>query len=307
MGGNTAYGGGVACSAAVFTGCVFQGNAAYSEGNPGGNFAGGGGLHGRTATLNYCQFVDNSTTADLLVEHRAEGGGAAVAAGSHFMRCTFSGNSATTAGAAIHARDAGSAMIDNTIVAFSLFSEAVSCAGGNTPLLTCCDVYGNAAGDWVGCIAGQAGANGNFSADPLFCRPAENDYTIHADSPCAPDNAPGQCGLVGALAVGCGVIGVAGDDAPAAGAYVRVFPNPLDGRGIVEWNDRGGSHRTVRLYDLAGRLVLSHELGAGAAAGRQQLAWSDLAAGTKLPAGVYFLKLDPLARGERPVRVVVTK
>ena len=36
---------------------------------------------------------------------------------------------------------------------------------------------------------------------------ANGDYTIHADSPCAPEHA-GDCGLIGALPVGCGVTAV---------------------------------------------------------------------------------------------------
>jgi hypothetical protein len=69
-------------------------------------------------------------------------------------------------------------------------------------VLTCCDVYGNAGGDWVGYIADQAGINGNFSADPLFCDTANGDLHIFNASPCAPAN--NSCGvLIGALDVGC--------------------------------------------------------------------------------------------------------
>jgi hypothetical protein len=68
--------------------------------------------------------------------------------------------------------------------------------------LHCCNLYGNAGGDWVGCIADQFGISNNMSADPLFCDRPGSDYTIDAGSPCAAAHS-GGCGLIGALDVGC--------------------------------------------------------------------------------------------------------
>lgn len=47
---------------------------------------------------------------------------------------------------------------------------------------------------------------GNFDADPLFCDPENDDYYLHADSPCLPGSHPDgySCGLIGALELGCG-------------------------------------------------------------------------------------------------------
>jgi hypothetical protein len=75
------------------------------------------------------------------------------------------------------------------------------CQGGEATL-TCCDIFGNEGGDWVGEIAGQYGINGNISEDPLFCDMANDDFTIQADSPCAPEHS-GGCGLIGLMPVGC--------------------------------------------------------------------------------------------------------
>jgi len=63
-------------------------------------------------------------------------------------------------------------------------------------------VYGNEFGtlDWTGCIAGQGGVNGNFSADPRFCDLLGGDLRLRSTSPCL--DAPG-CGLVGTLGQGC--------------------------------------------------------------------------------------------------------
>jgi hypothetical protein len=96
-------------------------------------------------------------------------------------------------------------IVENTVIAFGIGGSAIQCV--STPVLSCCDVYGNEGGDWAGCIADQYGINGNISEDPLFCDRAGGDYTIHADSPCAPEHS-GGCGLIGALPVGCGATAV---------------------------------------------------------------------------------------------------
>ena len=74
----------------------------------------------------------------------------------------------------------------------------------------CCDVFGNSAGDWVGCLLGLGEKNGNISADPLFCGLEVSDahvfgdrFTLSPDSPCLPTL--GGCPLIGARDVGeCG-------------------------------------------------------------------------------------------------------
>lgn len=90
-------------------------------------------------------------------------------------------------------------------------------------VLSCTDIHGNADGDWVGGIAGQLGQDGNICCDPLYCDPQEHDFTLHADSPCAPAHS-GGCGQIGACPVGCG-IGTAVDDVAAAGALAALLPN----------------------------------------------------------------------------------
>jgi hypothetical protein len=95
-------------------------------------------------------------------------------------------------------------VLTNCIIAFGTpGGPAIGCElEGSYPTLICCDVFGNAGGDWVDCIAGQEGGNGNISADPLFCDRPGGDFTIDAASPCAPAHS-GGCGLIGALGVDC--------------------------------------------------------------------------------------------------------
>jgi parallel beta-helix repeat protein len=234
----TESGGAVLCDhvTATFTNCVFSGNTAGMSGGAAYLFGGaptftncdftrnwatdsGGGVwcrHG-AATFTSCAF-DGNTASD--------GGGGAWSWSSTntFTGCTFSGNSATGSGD-LWLRGCDNAVIDNctfygavggsvglsysasimenTIIAFSIQGSAVVCDERSTIALTCCDIYGNAGGDWVGCIANQYGINGNIGEDPLFCNPNGGDLALHENSPCAPVNS-GGCGLIGALPVGCG-------------------------------------------------------------------------------------------------------
>lgn len=90
--------------------------------------------------------------------------------------------------------------VENTLIAFN-DGAAVDCLVAPQVTLTCSDLYGNAGGDWTGPVAPQAGANGNFAADPLFMDAAAGDYRLLDLSPCAAAN-QAACGRVGALDVG---------------------------------------------------------------------------------------------------------
>jgi hypothetical protein len=91
--------------------------------------------------------------------------------------------------------------VEHTIVSHSSSGEAIHCGlGASVPELDCSDLFGNAGGDWLGCIAAEIGMAQNFSADPLFCDPDGGELTLEGGSPCAPS---GPCALVGALGVGC--------------------------------------------------------------------------------------------------------
>jgi len=93
--------------------------------------------------------------------------------------------------------------LTNCMIAFSTQGEAIYCREAtSTPALSCCDVYGNVGGDWVGCIADQYGVDGNFSEDPLFCDLTIDDFTLASNSPCLPEG--NDCHvLIGAHGEGC--------------------------------------------------------------------------------------------------------
>lgn len=189
------WGGGVHCTgrgaSAAFDRCEFRGNSAYK----------GGGLevsYRASATLDSCTFAGNS--ADLW------GGAIRCWDGSsvELANCTLVENSGGTGGGGIGLRYGSSATLSNTIIAFSTDGPSFSSGEDSWATLACCDVYGNVGGDWVDCIADQAGLAGNLEADPVLCwdlNPAA-PYTLQDGSPCAPGNSSG-CGLIGAWPVGC--------------------------------------------------------------------------------------------------------
>jgi hypothetical protein len=179
----------------TFIGCTFYGNSARSAGAikiDGGDMY----PHGGRATFTSCFFLRNSALYN--------GGAVDAYEGEQtFTNCTFSHNSAMTGGALYLWNS--SAILTRCIVAYSPYGEGVYCDGSPTPVLTCCDIYGNAGGDYVTCLSGLEGVDGNFSACPSFCNVEIDDFFICDLSPCAPGNHPTGyvCGLIGALEVGC--------------------------------------------------------------------------------------------------------
>ena len=146
-------------------------------------------------TFKFCIFYDNQSTLS---------GGAIRCKNSSpsLINCTFVANSARTGGA-IFGLASSSPYLENCIIAFSGSGESIATADGSSqPLLACCNIFGNAGGDWEKAISDQADSDGNLSVDPQFCDPDNSIFTLKAGSPCAPDN--NSCGrLIGALPAEC--------------------------------------------------------------------------------------------------------
>lgn len=180
--------------------------------------------------IDRCLFMDNDASSDAgavslgyrgvtnisnstFVNNTAGDRGGAIRGGfgGTVTGCTFYGNSSSTGGAISLWGDDIS--IENTIIAFGAEGGAIHVQSG-CPTITCTDIFGNAGGDWVGCLADLPGTNGNFSADPLFCDALGNDFRLDIASPCLSGNHPdgADCGLIGAHQGGCGVSGVPGPD-----------------------------------------------------------------------------------------------
>ena len=281
------WGGGLVCednSAPTLTGCSFVGNSADY----------GGGLECRgssSATITECTFVANS--AD-------RGGGVRCRVSSHprFTNCTFSGNSAQTYGGGLYCIGSSSPMLENTIIAFNMEGEAVYCDYTSGATLTCCDLYGNQGGDWVGYIEPQFGIEGNISEDPLFCGEMnpEEPYTLQSDSPCAPFSPPNtDCDLIGAWPVGCEPMDVS-EPAPLTRfpSLGPGIPSPFTNSVRMRYTVPGGGSVPVRLsvHEASGRLVRTLVDGS-LTAGTRTVAWDGTDQhGSAVPNGAYLCRLS---------------
>jgi len=263
-----------------FTRCWFEGNSIEA------GFGGAIDVYiGAQAAFDQCTFVGNSIDD--------WGWGGAVFCGfsdssAGFEGCTFYANAAQYGGGI--ASQESEITISNTIIAFSTYGEAVYCEGTASATLSCCDLYGNEGGDWVGCVEAQLGVSGNIDFDPLFCEPEEGDLTIEDTSSCAPEWNP-ECGLVGAWPVGCGY-----SDAPSvdtlpmrAGFQRPAWPNPTLGQVSIQYALASDERQAViRILDLSGRVIRMLE----ARPGMTLQTWDGRDdAGLLVPSGVYLCNL----------------
>jgi hypothetical protein len=173
-------------SASTFVNCRFIGNEAEN--------GGGACVH---------SFTNPVFTGCIFTENAADSGGAMDAnfgGQPRLENCNLLGNYGRHAGSAVRlGSDAQGTELVQCVVAFNFLTPPIE---GLEPILTCCDIYGNDQGDWVGVIEAQTDQNGNFSAHPRFCGWRLGNYSLEPASPCAPANS--ECGLlVGAFDVGC--------------------------------------------------------------------------------------------------------
>jgi predicted outer membrane repeat protein len=180
------YGNGVVFDMAVIGSSTANLTRCAIYGNSGNAFK----IENGSATLTSCTLYGNSGDAFKIN----------IMGNATLTSCTLYGNG----GACFHLMTDyyNSLTLTKTIVSFGTSGPAVYCetgGTGNTLTLNCCDLYGNAGGDWVGCIADQYGINGNISEDPLFCGAPSANFTIPPLSPCL----GGSCALIGAFGIGC--------------------------------------------------------------------------------------------------------
>lgn len=162
--------------------------------------------------LDHCTFISNSSTwpyghvIDLTEWSEEE------IAVFQMTNCSVAGNDG-----GISAGIGLTTVIERTIIAYN---------GRSTDWaeLSCCNLFGNEAGDWVGDIADQYGIRGNISACPSFCHLGLGDVGICDESPCAPGNHPDgyDCGLIGARGVGC-ACGPTGTESSTWGAIKSIY------------------------------------------------------------------------------------
>ncbi|MFC1573278.1 right-handed parallel beta-helix repeat-containing protein [Candidatus Eisenbacteria bacterium] len=291
--------------------CTFSGNYAHGEDLVGGGSGGGlGCLDDSSPVVTECIFSDNRAysgggvylgndshaelTGCTLIRNQGSyyGGGIGTADYSTLTvtGCTLVGNIAHGFGSGLACWSNTQAPIENTIVAFGCCVNAI--VGGAQ--LSCCNVYGNSGGDWVGDIAGQYGINGNFSADPCFCDMPNDDYHLWNYSPCAQVG----CGLIGALPVACTDPQGLGDhsDDPGAGSrfILDIAPNPFESSTTMSFSipsQLAASPIHLDIYDATGRLI-RNLVNATLPAGSHDISWNGTdQAGKAMKSGVYVYKL----------------
>ncbi len=214
--GNSAHSGGAVDASFIspmISGCVFESNTALNNG-------GVVSLFEASPIMTNCVLSRNSADRGGVMDwffpdtkQSDEAGlGRRFVIGPKFIGCTIYGNKASDSAAVVYSRlwDVGNVIdeefgitFENSILAFNRGSAPVMSPDTDIAhTLTCCDVYGNTAGDWVEAIADQEGVNGNFSANPRFCDSSAGDFHLQEHSMCAADN--NECGvLIGALGVAC--------------------------------------------------------------------------------------------------------
>ena len=199
--------------------------------------------------------------------------------------CTILENVAPQ-GAGLWFQDRSTVYLHNCIIAFNLDGGAVRYPPGTTAEISCCDIYGNEGGDWVGPLWDFYGQSGNFSSDPFFCDRAAGDLHLWNYSPCNQYN----CGLIGAYPIGCwDVQGVDPSEARLSAAGLGVFPNPVSGAARVLFSLPPGQYGEVRVFDSSGRLIRSLPAEAGSGA----VSWDRKdRSGAPVSAGIYYARLS---------------
>ncbi len=317
------WGAGVRLYGATFmiSGCEFRKNAADR---------GAAAIHtyGSTGTIMGCRFVENS--GDVGAVNIEEGGPSLVrdclflrnvgsphgalrfflSPNNSVERCGFFGNvgsvgalssgkiSRTYVRECTFADNFGSQTIrcgnmlvhlDNSIVATTRGGVGVTCPY-DVVRISCCNIFGNEGGDWVGDIADQVSLNGNFSADPLFCDPEGDDFALAANSPCLPGNHPHgtDCELIGAYGEGCETVDAYGMTPSTSDRMLRVSPNPSRGLvGLSYGASLSGGYMTV--FDVAGRMLRRYTIDPGGGT----IMWDATTSSVRAPAaGTYFVRID---------------
>ncbi len=156
----------------------------------------GGASSALQANLSTVTFENN-----LIINNTAEGATCEVVESANVTMTgnTFWGNSGVRV-VLVKGAPNPSLQFHNNIVAENTGYGLQYLSGSLT--MSCNNFWQNSDGNY----SGTGASTNDFSADPFFCDASTGDFTLHANSPCAPGNHPdgAACGLIGALDVGCG-------------------------------------------------------------------------------------------------------
>ena len=255
-------------------------------------------FRGAIASLNATErvriYADNVLMADNTSDHI---GPAVFLAGSdvsaEFQQCTLDGNEVGTSDEAGQLVATSYARIDLQHCLITGSQTAAAYHGPSDEVYAyCCNIWGNAGGDWTGPLADQLGDDENISVDPEYCEPAAGNYRLAANSVCLPDN--NACSTqIGAFGLGC-VGPVAVYDAPAVTAVslAPASPNPFNPRTVLAYDLPRPATVALAVYDLRGQRVRTLCPGELRESGRHEVTWhGDDDRGRSLSSGVYLVRL----------------
>ena len=181
--------------AAIF---VNGGDPAISEceivANEGRSFAGGFGFNNSEATVADCLFRNNwgARASALFMPDSCT----ITVSGT-----TFNANNSSGDRACIEIEGSSRLTLNNCIITNGNRS-AISCFDNASATASNTNIHNNTEGNWTDCIASQGLSNGNISSDPLYCDLAGLDFSLRADSECAPYNTANNVQM-GAFGVEC--------------------------------------------------------------------------------------------------------
>ena len=297
-------GGGVACATndLVINDCIFAENIGGVEDATSLSLAGGMACVQSSPQISASLFRGNQVSATPITlpsEPPIAGGLALLHSSASVSSCTFEGNLVPDAGrqsiaGGISVAGNSSPVFSNDIIAFSPVGVGIACDEVGTVTLTCCDIFGNGGGDWIGCIEDQLGVEGNIHLDPLFCGELNpgDPFSLANTSPCAPEANP-SCGIIGAFPVGCTATGVQDPEpVPTVLRLHQCYPNPFNPQTTITFTLPRGGWVEVGIYELTGRRidVLTDRT---FTIGTHTLSWNGRDSQNRaVPSGTYLVRLE---------------
>jgi len=298
-GGWDRYGGGMYCkdhSSPTIVNCAFSGNA-----------AGYGGAV-------YCRNHSSPTFVDCLFFGNSAVCGGGLLCNYYYSSptltdCTFFGESADPGDVEIRRTSYSSPTYENSIISFAADGTPVRRDVSGSPVLTCCDVYSDEHGDWLGCLETQYGSGDDPASDPPSCVIDTTAQQTAAVSACSPSHPSLDPGVIGVDGVECEVT-LIGEPETARPRTLYLGPavaDPFSPATEISYAIPAGPETTrviVAVYDPHGERIRTLVDG-DHAPGAYRVTWNRKdKRGSHIPSGVYFYRLSWNGKSETRRMVV---
>lgn len=274
----------------------------HIAGNAAQRYGGGIGVGGLSG------FTDGFLERCVIVENWSGSAGGGVSARAFFTvemdSLTIAWNSSGNTGGGLYLE---SSVVLQSVAHTILWGNMVNGVPGTADseaTIVNCDV------DFVCCDVNASGVQAHTGtvitytdcvfSDPLFCDPgSDGDYRLDISSPCAPDNSPAGCGLIGALPAWCVLVGAQDPVLPSPVGEEfglrATAPNPFRRLTAITYSipQRGPAGPvSLRVYDVAGRLVRTLVNGE-VRTGTSTVFWDGTDHGKRaVGSGIYFCRLE---------------